>query len=96
MVTLVHCSRHIWAVAIMEQQGSDLLTPPTANTHILYKKENQTICKNYQFSGIVQTEQEVYLYVIGYKQDELYLFTSWRQFSGICRVRKYRFQRSLD
>ena len=45
----------------MEQQGPDLLTPSPANTHILYKKENQTICKNYQFSGIVQTEQEVYL-----------------------------------
>lgn len=61
MVTLVHSSRHIWTLAIMEQQGPDLLTPPPTNTHIFYKKENQTICKNYQFSGNVQTEQEVYL-----------------------------------
>ena len=45
----------------MEQQGPDLLTPPPTNTHIFYKKENQTKFKYYQFSGNVQTEQEVYL-----------------------------------
>lgn len=61
MVILVHCSRNIWALAILEQPGADLLTPPPANTHILYEKENQTTFKNYQFSDIVQTEQEVYL-----------------------------------
>lgn len=53
--------RHIWTLAIMEQQGPDLLTPPPTNTHIFYKKKTRQYVELTQFSGNVQTEQEVYL-----------------------------------